>query len=168
MGSIYSINFRPRSAHFTLLSALIWGANSQRHTPDQAGQYHTGQNQIRVELGLARVSLVTQMVKNPPAMQEARVWSPGREDPLEEGMASHFSILAWRIPWTEEPGEIQSTGLQRVWRAWATKAHFGLAEPTLSLQKPDSHLILSTMWLFLPNMTETKVQVISPKPHSYI
>ena len=43
------------------------------------------------------------MVKNPPAVQETWVVSPGREDPLEEGMATHSSILAWRIPWTEEP-----------------------------------------------------------------
>ena len=44
------------------------------------------------------------MVKNPPAMQETRVQSLGWEDPLEKGMATHSSILAWRIPWTEEPG----------------------------------------------------------------
>ena len=49
-------------------------------------------------------SLVAQMVKNPPATWEICVQSLGREDPLEEGMASHSSILAWRIPWTEKPG----------------------------------------------------------------
>ena len=49
-------------------------------------------------------SLVAQMVKNLPAMQETRVQSSGQEDPLEKGMATHFSILAWRIPWTEVPG----------------------------------------------------------------
>ena len=49
-------------------------------------------------------SLVAQMVKNPPAMWETWVRSLGWEDPLEEGMATHSSILAWRIPWTEEPG----------------------------------------------------------------
>ena len=54
------------------------------------------------------------MVKNPPAMWETWVQSLGWENPLEEGMAIHFSILAWRIPWTEEPGELQSMGLQRV------------------------------------------------------
>ena len=59
-------------------------------------------------------SLVTQMVKNPPAMQETWVRSLGWEDTLEEGMATHSSILAWRIPWTEEPGGLQSTGSQRV------------------------------------------------------
>ena len=57
------------------------------------------------------------MVKNPPAMQETQemwVQSLGREDPLEEGMATYSSILAWRIPWTEEPGGLQSIGTQRV------------------------------------------------------
>ena len=47
-------------------------------------------------------------------MQQMRVRSLGQEDALEEGMATHSSILAWRIPWTEEPGELQSIGLQRV------------------------------------------------------
>ena len=51
---------------------------------------------------------MAQTVKNPPAMQENWVRSPGWEDPLEEGMATHSSILAWRIPWTEEPGGLQS------------------------------------------------------------
>ena len=57
------------------------------------------------------------MVKNLPAVQEiqeTQVRSLGREDPLEKGMATHFSILAWRIPWTEEPGGLQSIGSQRV------------------------------------------------------
>ena len=53
------------------------------------------------------------MAKNPPAMQKTQVQSLGQEDPLEKGMATHSSILAWRIPWTEEPGELQSMGLQR-------------------------------------------------------
>ena len=59
-------------------------------------------------------SLVAQIVKKPPAMQETWVRSLGWEDPLEEGMATHSSILAWRIPWTEEPGGLQSMGSQRV------------------------------------------------------
>ena len=54
------------------------------------------------------------MVKNPPAMQETQVQSLGREDPLEKGMATHSSILAWRILWAEEAGRLQSTGSQRV------------------------------------------------------
>ena len=54
------------------------------------------------------------MVKNPPAIQEIRVQSLGREDPLEEEMATHSSVLAWEIPRTEEPGGLQSMGSQRV------------------------------------------------------
>ena len=53
-------------------------------------------------------------IKNPPAMQEIQVNSLVWEDPLEEGMATHSSILAWRIPWTEEPDGLQLIGLQRV------------------------------------------------------
>ena len=59
-------------------------------------------------------SLVAQMVKNPPAMWETWVQSLGWEDPLEKGTATRSSILAWRIPWTEEPGGLQSVGLQTV------------------------------------------------------
>ena len=59
-------------------------------------------------------SLVAQMVKNLLAMQETWVQSLGREEPLEKGVAIHSSILAWRIPWTEEPGGLQSLGSQRV------------------------------------------------------
>ena len=58
--------------------------------------------------------LVAQTVKNPPAMWETLVRSLGWEDPMEEGMATHFSVLAWRIPWTEEPSGLQSMESQRV------------------------------------------------------
>ena len=58
--------------------------------------------------------LVVQTVKNLPAMQATRVQSLGQEDPLEKGLATHYSILAWRIPWTEEPGGLQSLGSQGV------------------------------------------------------
>ena len=57
-----------------------------------------------------RASLVAQTVKNLPAMQETHVQSLHREHPLEKEMATHYSILAWRIPWTEEPGGFQSWG----------------------------------------------------------
>ena len=65
-------------------------------------------------------SLVAQTVKNPPAMQKTRDQTPGWEDPLEKGMAAHTSILAWRIPWAEEPGGLQSMGLQTVRHNWTT------------------------------------------------
>ena len=60
---------------------------------------------------------MTRWLKNPPAMQETQadvVRSPSQEDPLEEGVATHSSILAWRIPWTEEPGGLQSIVSERV------------------------------------------------------
>ena len=60
------------------------------------------------------ISLVAQLVKNLPAVQETWVRSLDWEDPLEEDVATHSSILAWRIPWTEEPGGLQSMGSQRV------------------------------------------------------
>ena len=59
-------------------------------------------------------SLVAQVGKNPPAMQETWVRSLGWKDPLEKGMATHSGILVWRIPWTEEPGGVRSIGSQRV------------------------------------------------------
>ena len=66
-------------------------------------------------------ALVAQMIKNLPAVQETWIRSLGREDPLEEGMAAHSSILGWRIPPTEEPGGLQSLGLQRVGHDLVTK-----------------------------------------------
>ena len=69
---------------------------------------------------IPRYSLVAQTVKNLPAMQETQVQSLGREDLLEKEMANHSSILAWRIPWMEEPGRQQSMGSQRVGYAWTS------------------------------------------------
>ena len=65
------------------------------------------------------------MVKNPPTKQETGVQLLGREDPLEKEMATHSSVLAWRIPWTEEPGRLQFMGLQRVRHDWATEQQQG-------------------------------------------
>ena len=69
-------------------------------------------------------SLVAQMIKHLPAMRETWVRSLGLEDALEKEMATHSSILAWRIPWTEEPGGLQSMRSQRVRHDWATHFHF--------------------------------------------
>ena len=68
-------------------------------------------SEIKMHLIFTRAPLVSQRVKNPPAM---RIQSLGREDPLEKGMATHSSILAWRIPWTDEPGRLQCMGPYRV------------------------------------------------------
>ena len=66
-------------------------------------------------------SLIAQLVKNLPAVQETQVQFLGGQDPLEKEMATHSSILAWKIPWTEEPGELQSMGVARVRHDLATK-----------------------------------------------
>ena len=71
-------------------------------------------NALIFKLKYTLVVYFYQMVKNPPAVQETRVHSLGRKDPLEKGMAIHSSIVAWRIPWTEEPDRLQSMGSQRV------------------------------------------------------
>ena len=67
-----------------------------------------------VTQGIMLISLIAQSVKNLPAMQETLVWSLGWEHPLEDGMATHSSIPGWRIPWTKEPGRLQSMGLQEL------------------------------------------------------
>ena len=85
--------------------------------------------------------LVAQTVKDPSALQETQVWSLGQEDPLEEGMAIHSSILALRILWTEVSGRLQFTGLQRMRQDWATNTFnkvcmlFNNCNPNFSLIK---------------------------------
>ena len=74
-------------------------------------------------LSMGWASLVAQRVKPLPAMWETRVWSLGWEGPLEKEMATHSSTLAWKIPWFEKPGRLQSTGSQRVRHDWATSLH---------------------------------------------
>ena len=91
-----------------LKSVIIWYEEKGKN------MYRSCQNQT---------SLVAQMVKDLPAMQETWVWSLGWEDPLEKGTAAHSSILAWRIPWTEEPGRLQSMGSQRVGHDQVTSTH---------------------------------------------
>ena len=97
------------------------------------------------------------MVKNPPAIQETQVQSLGQKDPLEKGMATHFNILAWRIPWREEPGGLQTMGSQRVRHNWATNTRRSISLhnpapytppslcPTFSLPPsltPDAHCLV--------------------------
>ena len=79
--------------------------------------YRKFSNTFEIKKGI--VNLVAQTVKNLPAKQVTRVRSLGLEDPLEKGMATHSSILAWRIPLSEQPGGLQSTRSQRVWQDWA-------------------------------------------------
>ena len=72
-----------------------------------------------ISFGALTVFPVAQKVKNPPTVQETWVRSLGREDPLEEGVATHSSVLGWGILWTEEPDRLQSIGLQRVRHNWS-------------------------------------------------
>ena len=74
-----------------------------------------------------RTSLLAQMLKRLSTMRETRVQSLGWEDLLEKEMATHSSILAWKIPWTEEPGRLQSMGLQRVRHDWANSLSLSLS-----------------------------------------
>ena len=78
-----------------------------------------------------RASLMAQMVKNLPAIQETQIWFLGWEDPLKKGMATHSSILVWRIPLTKEPGGLQFIGSQRVRHNWATNTPLTKSTPVI-------------------------------------
>ena len=90
------------------------------------------------------------MVKHLPAVQETQVRCLGREDPLEKEMATHSSILAWRISWTEEPGRLQSMGVQRVRHDWATNTHKRSGGDQRCVRDLESHFICSR-WSCLPS-----------------
>ena len=114
---------------------------------------------------MIRASLMAQMVKNMPAMQETQVQSMGWEDPLEKGLTTHSSILAWRIPRTKESGGLQCMGSQRVGYDWATNTHTHThtQEMIIAYKESPHHELLfeavktwvvfticSLTWLFLP------------------
>ena len=80
----------------------------------EAGRWACSGLAAHIRLGCLPATLAAQTVRHLPAEQETWVRCPSQEDPLEKGMATHSSILAWRIPWTEEPGGLQSMGVQRV------------------------------------------------------
>ena len=93
------------------------------------------------------------MVKHLPAMRETWVQSLGWEDTLEKEMATHSSTLVWKIPWAEEPGSLQSMGLQRFGHDWATSLHFTSIidlRHTLLIAHPSIHSFLT---IFLNNWT---------------
>ena len=98
------------------------------------------------------ISLVAQTVKHLPAMQETWVRSLGQEDPLEKKMATHSSILAWKIPWTEEPGRLESMGSQRVGHDWATSLHFTSLFPMLKWMLAEMTVRLKAWCPFLPQL----------------
>ena len=91
--------------------------------------------------------LMVQMVESLPAMQETWVQFPGWEDPLEKEMATHSSILAWRIPWTEEPGGLQSMGSQRVGHDWVRLNPHILVKQ--DIQDPPFFFFFWLCWVFV-------------------
>ena len=126
--------------------------------------------------GMSGVSQVAQWMKNPSAMQEmqeTQVWPLGREDSLEEGMGTHSSILAWRIPWTEEPGRLQSIGLQWVghdwsnWAQWDVRALAGrlCSSVSSSIQASIHPHVCSPIWsvIITPCKSLCTLHVPAPK-----
>ena len=113
---------REMATHSSVLSWRIPGTEEPVGLPSM-GSHRVGHDWRNLAAAAAAVyieaSLVVQMVKNLPAMQETLVQSLGLEDPLEKGMATHSSILTCRIPCTEEPGGLQSMESQRVRTDWA-------------------------------------------------
>ena len=94
-------------------------------------------------------SLVAQAVMNLPAMWETWVWSLSWEDLLEKGKVTHSSFLAWRIPWTEEPGRLQSMVSQRVGHNWATFISGIYAAHQMKCE--DTFLVNAALWTLYPN-----------------
>ena len=106
-------------------SVLAW------NNPRDRGACGVAQSRARLKrLSSSSIvaSQVVLVVKNPPAKLETRVQSMDQEDPMEKEMTIHSSTLAWKIPWTGEPGELQPMGLQRVGHNWVTEQ-----EPTIVL-----------------------------------
>ena len=104
----------------SLVAQLVKNPPPMQETGSIPGSWSSPGEGIGYPLQYSWASLMAQTVKNLPAMEETWFWFLGWEDPLEEGMATHSSILAWRIPWTEEPGRLQSMGSQRIRHDWAT------------------------------------------------
>ena len=135
-------SFTPLINHVRQLLLLdkfhIWDTKAQKCAVANQ-DYISNQCQSQdLNLGIL-ASLAAQRLKHVPPMRETRVWSLGREDSLEKEMATHSSILVWRIPWMEEPGGLQSMGLQRVGHDWVTSL-------SLSEEKNCSHLDLCFFW----------------------
>ena len=105
------------------------GSVTSQHVPDKVSVPE-----------LRRASLMTQRVKNPPTLREPWVQFLGLEDPLEKGMATYYSILAWRIPWTEEPGRLQSMESQRVRHDWVAFP-FSFSLPSESTTKVQEEVL---------------------------
>ena len=82
-------------------------------------------------------------------MQQTHPWSLGWEDPMQKEMATHSSILAWEIPWTEKPGSLQSMGVQKVRHNWVTKqqSKFSIRSPFISHHSTEGDSVLTLVWI---------------------
>ena len=135
--TLFQICFNLSKLHQILFSKILWGnpkiaPNILKPLISQSDFINIWQVFIVFFSGAFfsfSTALVALRLKPLPPMQETWVRSLGPEDPLEKEMATHSSILAWRIPWTEEPGGLQSTGLQRVGHDWATSLSFPFLSP---------------------------------------
>ena len=121
--------------------------HSERKTRAWVGGY-ADECVLFAESGGASCFLVAQMAKNLPAKQETQVQSLGLEDPLEKVLATQSSILVWRIPWTEEPGRLQSMRSQRIGHDWVTNIHLYFRDVSCEL--------LPEQWCYLYRWTGLK------------
>ena len=112
---------------------------------------------------------LAQRLKRQPGMQDTQVWSLGWEDPLEKEMAIHSSTLAWRIPWMEEPGRLQSMGSQRVRHNWATSLHFTSLQRKIRNKRLWSRTFRNraylTQWVLMDNAAHTCVKMFMQHFH---
>ena len=149
------IGFLPlyfKSSEDNLVCGLFYKSNFRRSISLGCSQSSFGSfdtvllinlHKLLGQLNIAKWAfLVAQTVKSLPVMQETQVWFLGWKDPLEKEMATHFSILAWRIPWTEELGELQSMGSQRVRHDWANNTH----THTHTILPTERKAVSSTYW----------------------
>ena len=119
--------------NFWAIKNVPWVQNLR--SPAPAPESRWGSGQTYGSLGPqfpTQASLMAQRVKNLPAVQETQVWFLGWEDPLEKGVATHSSILAWRIPLTKEPCGLQFIGSRRVRRNWATNTRLTKSTPIIN------------------------------------
>ena len=144
-----------------MLVAVVWGLVGG----DRAGWDRETRRRVRFDFYSQKswASLVAQTLMSLPAMQETQVRSLGQEDPLQKGMATHPSTFAWRIPWTKEPGGLQSMGLQRVRHDWATNTYYTSSKPK-EVRHGGLASVGQTVRLYLvPSQKETQ-SCVGPEP----
>ena len=121
-----------KATHSSILAwRILWTVYMDLYSPWGCKESDMTEGLSLSKILVAVEILVAQMVKHLLTMQETWVWSLGWEDPLEKEMATYSSTLAWKIPWMEEPGRLQSMGSQKVAHDWATSLHFTSCENTV-------------------------------------